>query len=82
MVETLGDLRGSAYFNMDGEVKSVRVSCKTWKDEFVLYADCKGFFNDRPGTDSVEVQSRRKRRGLFLYFLGPRVHEIFSDLAD
>lgn len=81
MAESLGDLRGPAQFCPDGEASSVSIRWKAWKDEFNLYADCKGVFNDKPTTDTDKAKtSRRKRRALFLYCLGSKVREIFNGL--
>ena len=81
MAESLGDLRSPAHFCPDGEASSVSIRWKAWKDEFGLYADCKGMFNDKPTPDTTRAETcRRKRRALFLYCLGPKVREIFNGL--
>ena len=83
MAESLGDLRSPAHFCPDGEASSVSIRWKAWKDEFGLYADCKGMFNDKPTPDTTRAETcRRKRRALFLYCLGPKVREIFNGLED
>jgi len=75
------ELRGPTQFNPDGDASTVSVRWKAWLEEFEMFADCKGLFNQDGTSDKVKIM-RKQRRAMLLYCAGPRVREITKSLAN